>query len=186
MYRGLKGILIFTLGAAVGSVVTWRALKNKYEQIVQEEIDSFKAKMSEKREAKLGEPTDEEPVSDPLREKYEALTSIYSTEKGGSVSVKNNSHITILHPDEFAEDKNYEPESLIYWADGVLSDDQGNIIEDVDDLVGADFADHFGEYEEYSVYIRNDKYNCEYEITQDLREYGDVFVTGGPDLTDEE
>ena len=68
----------------------------------------------------------------------------------------------------------------------MLSDDRGNLVDDIDDLVGADFADHFGEYEEYSIYIRNDKYKCEYEVIQDLRKYDDVFINDGPDLTDEE
>jgi hypothetical protein len=186
MYRGLKGVLIFTLGATVGSVVTWRVLKAKYEQIVQEEINSFKAKMAEKHEAELGEPDKEKPIPEMSREEYEALADIYSIEKGGSDSMKNKSHITILHPDDFAEDEDYETESLIYWSDGILSDDRGNMIDDIDDLVGEDFADHFGEYEEYSIYIRNEKYKCEYEIVQDLRKYVDVFVNDGPDLTDEE
>lgn len=184
MYRGLKSTLIFTLGAAVGSAVTWRLLKTRYEQIVQEEIDSFKAKMAEKHEVSLGEPDSETSNPKTIREEYVELANNYSIEKGGSDSMK--SHITVLSPDDFAEDEDYETESLIYWSDGMLSDDRGNLVDDIDDLVGADFADHFGEYEEYSIYIRNNKYKCEYEIIQDLRKYVDVFINDGPDLTDEE
>ena len=33
---------LFTAGAAIGSVVTWKLVKTKYEQIAQEEIDSVK------------------------------------------------------------------------------------------------------------------------------------------------
>ena len=32
--------MIFVVGAAVGSIVTWRYIDKKYEQIAQEEIDS--------------------------------------------------------------------------------------------------------------------------------------------------
>lgn len=35
-------ILMFAVGAAVGSAVTWKFVKTKYEQIAQEEIDSVK------------------------------------------------------------------------------------------------------------------------------------------------
>lgn len=186
MYRGLKSTLIFALGAAVGSAVTWRLLKTKYEQIVQEEIDSFKAKMAEKHEAELGEPADETPSQEMTREQYEALADIYSIEKGGSDSMKQKSHITVLDPNDFAEDEDYETETLILWSDGMLSDDRGNLVDDIDDLVGSDYEDHFGEYEDFSIYIRNDKYKCEYEIIKDLRKYDDVFINDGPDLTDEE
>lgn len=183
MYNGLKGTLIFALGAAIGSAVTWRVLKTKYEQIVQEEIDSFKAKMATKLEPENDEPEFDDSDNIIMTE-YRDLASRYSTEKGGPEPIK--SHIKVLTPDEFAEDEEYEAETLIEWSDGKLSDDRGNLVEDIDDLVGADYADHFCEYEEYSIYIRNEKYKCEYEIVQDLRTYDEVFGSDGPDLTDED
>ena len=38
----LNNVLIFAVGAAIGSAVTWKLLKTKYERIAQEEIDSVK------------------------------------------------------------------------------------------------------------------------------------------------
>ena len=35
-------VLMFAVGAAIGSAVTWKVVKAKYEKIVQEEIDSIK------------------------------------------------------------------------------------------------------------------------------------------------
>jgi hypothetical protein len=192
MHNGLKSALIFMAGATIGSVVTWKVLKTKYEQIVQEEIDSFKAKMAEKH-APVEDGSDEgpgdEPTIDTDREEYARIANMYSNKEGGSDSMEHKSHITVLHPNEFAEDEDYETETLILWSDDILSDDRGNIVEDVKDLIGEDFRDHFGEYEDYSIYIRNDKYKCEYEIVQDLRGYDEVFTTQEketPDLTDEE
>lgn len=192
MYRGLKGILIFSVGAAAGSVVTWKILKTKYEQIVQEEIDSFKAKMAEKHAPVDSEDStdlDNDIVGESVLDEYDRLTDKYSNKEGGSDFMEPTSHITILHPNEFAEDEEYETETLVLWSDDILSDDRGNIVEDANDLVGEDFKDHFGDYEEYSIYVRNDKYKCEYEVIQDLREYSDVFPgreKNDPDLTDEE
>ena len=37
---------IFVAGAAIGSAVTWKVVKNKYEQITQEEIKSVKEEYS--------------------------------------------------------------------------------------------------------------------------------------------
>ena len=42
--------IIFIIGAAIGSAVTWKYAKTKYEQIAQEEIDSVKEVFA-KREA---------------------------------------------------------------------------------------------------------------------------------------
>ena len=42
MNSTLNKIVIFALGAAVGSLATWKFLKTKYERIAQEEIDSVK------------------------------------------------------------------------------------------------------------------------------------------------
>ena len=39
----LSNFFLFATGALVGSVVTWKIVKTKYEQIAQEEIDSVKA-----------------------------------------------------------------------------------------------------------------------------------------------
>ena len=48
MSEGLKNTIIFTVGAAIGSVVTWKILKTKYEQIANEEIESVKEVYREK------------------------------------------------------------------------------------------------------------------------------------------
>ena len=37
-----KNVLIFAAGAAIGSAVTWKLIKTKYEQIANEEIESVK------------------------------------------------------------------------------------------------------------------------------------------------
>ena len=38
----LSNAIMFAAGAAIGSVVTWRLLKTKYENLVQEEIESIR------------------------------------------------------------------------------------------------------------------------------------------------
>lgn len=42
MTQKITNVLIFAVGAAVGSAVTWKILKTKYDRIIQEEIDSIK------------------------------------------------------------------------------------------------------------------------------------------------
>ncbi len=73
------------------------------------------------------------------------------------------------------ENDNYTQISLVYYAgDGVLADDEDEVVEDIEDTVGEDFAEHFGEYEDDSVFIRNDRLRCDYEILRDNRSFSDV------------
>jgi lipopolysaccharide export system protein LptC len=60
--------MMFVLGVAVGSVVTWRYVEKKYEQIAQDEIDSVKEVFS-KREAEFTEDTEVQIKADNAKEK---------------------------------------------------------------------------------------------------------------------
>lgn len=44
-------------------------------------------------------------------------------------------------------------------------------------LLGGDSLEHFGEYEDDSVYVRNDAKKCDYEILLDQRNYQEIFET---------
>ena len=56
----------------------------------------------------------------------------------------------------------------------IITDENDEPIDDIDDIVGSDFAEHFGEYEDDSVFIRNDRLQCDYEILRDDRNYADI------------
>ena len=53
-------------------------------------------------------------------------------------------------------------------------DDGGDKIEDVDDVVGMESLTRFGEYEDDSVFVRNDRLRCDYEILMDERTYSEA------------
>lgn len=82
----------------------------------------------------------------------------------------------VIYPEEYGALDDHETVSLLYYADGVLADDSGDKVEDIADKVGADFYTHFGEYEEDSVFIRNDARKCDYEILMDSRNYDEVLA----------
>ena len=84
----------------------------------------------------------------------------------------------VIMPDQFSEYADYDTISLTYYADGILaSDDTDEIIEDIDDVVGEDSLNHFGEFEDDSVYVRNDERKCDYEILRNNRTYAEVVGT---------
>lgn len=188
MNRKLSNVLLFTAGVAVGSLVTWRYFKSKYE-VVEDEIE-------EKTEETEGETEteDEDPeVSEskmsykkpPLKEYVKMVESNGYVPKthmeevkeeiaNGEWDDKDVYEPFIIRPEEYGEIHAYETLSLNYYADGVLTDELDNPIEDVESLVPADFADHFGEYEDDVVHVRNDNLECDYEILRDLRKFTDV------------
>lgn len=174
-------VFAFIFGAAIGSAITWKLVKTKYERIAQEEIDSVKETFSQRKNTEKisEEPQDEAPKTPDLSEKP-SLTEYakilrdegYTVDEKGGVDMKNRPYI--ITPDEFGELDGYDAESLTYYADGVLTDDWDKPIEDVDDLVGEDSLTHFGEYEEDSVFVRNDRYSTDYEILRDNRTFSEI------------
>ncbi len=179
----VTGLIMFALGAAMGSAVTWQFAKKKYEQIAEEEINSVKEIFS-KREQNFSdvEITVEPQSSAEARlEKFEAKPDI-STYAGilknegyvpeGTEMAENKPYV--ISPDEFGEFKDYDTISLTYYADQILVDDGGDKIEDVDDVVGMESLTHFGEYEDDSVFVRNDRLKCDYEILMDERTYSEA------------
>lgn len=90
----------------------------------------------------------------------------------GTEMVENKPYV--ISPDEFGENEDYDTISLTYYADQVLVDDGGDKIEDVDDVVGMESLTHFGEYEDDSVFVRNDRLRCDYEILMDERTYSEA------------
>ena len=189
MNDGLKIILTFALGAAAGSVVTWKLCKTKYEQIAQEEIDSVKEVFS-KRMSQIDEfITKEDPEEDPEKKEYLTIVSKYTTngneEKGGSNTMDVGTTPYVISPDEFDELDEYDTSSLTYYADGILADEFDEVIEDVDEIIGMDSLHHFGEFEDDSVFVRNDRLRCDYEILLDHRNYSDlhpVNEVAGPEM----
>ena len=69
----------------------------------------------------------------------------------------------VISPDEFDE-AGFETITLIYKPDGTLEDTAGNNIGDAVDFLDIDPSDHFGEYEDDSVFIRDHENQIDYEI----------------------
>ena len=182
----LSSTLIFLGGAVIGSAVTYKVLKTRYEQLMKEEVDSVKevfARLNgvdETEESKkyvdcTEEPTEEDVVNEIIASEGYTSNNTEKPQKGGPGPMESDRPYVIT-PEEFGEleDEGYDIVVLNYYTDGVLADDSHFIVEDVDAVVGADFADHFGEYEDDSVHVRNDRLKTDYEILREARAYKDV------------
>ena len=157
--------LTFLAGAAIGYIVTRKMLETKYAQIADEEIESVKevyAQAEKERAAK---------------EEYEARAAEYASaiepeEKIIEVKeVETMIKPRVISADDYG-DCDYDIVNLTYYADGILADEYGEVVEDVDETVGSDFASHFDEGD--SVFIRNDGLRIDYEINRDTMTYREL------------
>lgn len=210
MRNTLTNVIAFAAGAAVGSAVTWKLVKTKYERIAQEEIDSVKEVFSNRQSDELEwDHSDSEVIGKvesvvergdgvevavsqlDIKGYAEQLQDMeYTDYSNNSVpkkqkTAKRTTNPYVIAPEEFGEMDGYREISLTYYADKVLADDYDEIVDDVDGTVGLDSLNHFGEYEDDSVFVRNDELKCDYEILLDTRKFTDVASNSPHQVEDE-
>lgn len=176
----------FVAGLTIGAAGAWYYLKDKYAKLAEEEIASVKAAYA-KREKPT---TEEKTVSLVNAAKNMDKGSITEyTQRLQEAGYKDYSRTIDEKPSgtpgEFGELEDYTKVSLTYFADGILADECGEIVDDVEEIIG-DGLDHFGEYEEDSVFVRSDAKRCDYEILKDLRDFSDFKKKNFPPNNDEE
>ena len=179
MSNGVKYVFTFALGAAAGALVAWKVLDERYKRIMDEEVESFRAAISnkEKNEADKPETDKAEPkFTESDRENYATTIAncgyaSYSDAKDGLEHIDD---IRVITPMEFAEKEDYDTHTLTYYSDGVLTDEQDKPVEDIDEVVGLESLEIFGMCDTDSVYVRNDRLKTDYEILLDMRPYSDV------------
>lgn len=205
-------VIMFAAGAAIGSAVTWKIVKTKYDQLVQEEIESvkkaFSSNFTESKDVDVEETADESeedkaPAKTTTRQinweeledldeeddeveggstlnDYAKLVEKYNNLKGGLKTMKNvsNDKPYVIEPMEFGELDDYSTFELTYYADGILEDEDYDIVRDVEDLLGPDALNSFGEYEDDAVFVRNDFLHADFQILKDYRTYDEARSVG--------
>ena len=207
-------IASFFIGAAVGSIGTYFAVRNKFQAFADEQIESVKEVFSKRAESTELDPekedgsrlkhekTDSESpkvIIDPKGSKGDAAKPDFVTKEELEEILKESNDISedsgyvdysnkkeqikekvmqtekpyVITPDEFGDIYEYEKLTLFYFADGVVTDSERQPLDDVDEIVGLDSLDHFGEYEDDAVYVRNDRLKADYEILKDLENYAE-------------
>ena len=194
MNTTMSNAVAFTIGVATGASVTYILIKKHFKKIADDEIDTMREYFQNKRakeanaleeesdEAEVKEARDEHQEDKPNIREYASLikkenyTNYSDTTADKKKEVDDVEKPYVITPEEFGE-LDYSTISLTYYSDDVLTYESDELVEDVDDIVGADFAEHFGEYEDDSVFIRNDRMKTDFEILVDKRNYSDVVET---------
>lgn len=169
----MKGVALlgFIFGFAAGSAATYFYMKSK------EEVVEFKPEEPKKVEPirenefyRAAHDTTYDRALETLKEaKDNPIPPVsYSESYNETVEAKKDeierNELKYPSPEEFGDNPDYSKFTLKYYKDGVLIDDQNNPLDNPEEVIGADFMDHFGEYEEDVAYIRNDRLKSDFEI----------------------
>ena len=193
MKNTVTSLLLFTAGAAVGSLVTWKFLKTKYERIAQEEIDSVKEmwgtfdREDDDEDEYIETEDDEDDWDETVVQDYAAITRRYSgasdnksdNDKEGEGDGDGFPYINgpyVISPDEFGDGNfGHALHCITYYADGVLADDWWVEL-DIEETIGEEAIEAFGKYVDDVVHVRNERLQADYEVTRDPRRYEDVLA----------
>ena len=196
----MKNLLCFVAGSAIGSVVTWKLIEKKYKDLADEEIESvietFKNRKPRITKDNVKETV--EKVINKYKEPKEIVEDIvtaerYSIENEEEIDEDDESNYTInvdndvevitpyvITPEQFGEYNEYGTKTLTYYADNVLTDEVDNPItsDEMVTMIGPDALDHFGEYEDDSVYIRDETNEMDYEILKSEKMFSEIPKRG--------
>ena len=166
----------------IESVVT--TFKERYDKIEKILTDEQKEKIgvySSEKEFKVIEP-DIQTEEEPYKDKVEDLG--YSV--GVDLSENNDKHVDnitqiddvkidmapyTISEEEFGEFGNEEM-TLILYADGVLADEQDQLIDDPESLLG-NCLEEFGEYDD-ALYVRNESKEIDFVVIRSDKTFDDV------------
>lgn len=197
-----KTVIGFLVGLVIGSVLTYHGLKNKVEAEIDEEVDKIKEFYKDQLEKQQAEYFEKEEylkskvdLADDKGIVVSKIINLNNIEKFEEVPNEDTDNdidespsgvFEVFKDDIIAQDKpfvieedrvgeyiSYDLISLIYFSDGVLTDDWEVPVENPDETLGKEYIEYF-ETGEDVVYVRNDKLKCEFEITRDLRTYEEV------------
>lgn len=178
----LSSVIIFCGGIFIGGFLTWDFFKTKYEKIADEEIASVKETF-EHRESRPDKnyKVEEElkgndayvNIIDSTGYRNYSNTTIETNKKGGTADMELN-HPYVITPEQYEDNVDYTKVSLTWYSDEVLEDDWGNVL-DPDDVIGRDALATFGQYEDDSVFVRDDDEQIDYEVLRDTRSYEETY-----------
>ena len=191
--ENIKNVLLFTAGLVIGSVVTWKMTKDKYEQWANDEIRMMREYYNQKEEEYYEEEDlDEEPIEAEVRTERSTKPDLTEyTSKLNESGYTDYSEISkkdekeeddesdmeekpyVISPEEFGDFDDYETIELTYYKNGYVTDDQDILMsnDEVEEAIGWNNITRMGEDEEDALHVRNEKRKTDYEILQVFDDY---------------
>lgn len=168
---GIKEVVIFAAGFVAGGLVVNKLVEKKYEDISNQEIESVKEVYHKKlEEAHANNDIPDEAAETEQTRKGTSTMRAYSDiikSSNYSSPVTNEPDLPyVITPEAYMEPNGYDKLACNYYNNDVLTDENDEPVE-IEEIMGShDMLDRMGEYETDTLYIRNDKTEADYEITQ--------------------
>lgn len=183
----------FAAGCVVGYFLGRKSNEKEFEDLLTKEIEDFKEayRESHKEDSDISEPESEghitnDPISGPESEGQVTNDPISNyrnlvTDLGyGHANIEDDEDEDwpyMIPPDEYGDCEGYSCLNMTYFkGDNVLIDNDNQVIDDPCKYIMEDFADHFGDYEDDAIHVRNDKLKCDIEVLLDVRRFSDVMA----------
>lgn len=172
----MKGFFIFAAGLVVGAVAGAYLVKDKIMADAKQEIEEVREYYKSKKENKKEEVEEQEQPKEE-KEEYKEIANNYvnynKVEQPKVHSVLDDAPY-VIDVEEFGMNEEYDTMTLTYFADGVLTDDVDDVVEDPDVLVGLDNLKIFEEFGASAVYVRNEVWKTDFEILKDDWKWSDL------------
>ena len=182
----LTGVLIFATGFLGGSASAYFALKKRFDILLAEEIESVKGTY---------EKFNKENLSDSVQKMKDALGIVSPSGRMRNHHEQENQNYEknppkeenakepdfdepyLIPPTEFNEIYGYETSTLTLYSDGTIADEDMEIVEDADDILGEENLQQLKDGEADCIYIRNDSKYSDYEILRDYGTFEDAVIS---------
>ena len=166
------------MGTTIGAAVSWIVAKNRYKTLAEEDIKSVREAFKNMvDDGAKGIYTENENLTDKdSKKKYNTIinNNRYSN-NNKETEMDKIIRPCVISPEQFGDIEEYDTVTLYYYADGILVDENDSPVDNIDSVIGFDSLKTFGEYEDDSVFVRNDEKKIYYEILKDERKYIDII-----------
>jgi hypothetical protein len=172
----------FAIGGISGFLFANHVLKEKYDKIVEEEVESIKASFRKYQIDQEAEKESEEEI-EAVKQEYEELVDNlgYDTISEDMIEEipepnENEVHHMIISEDQFGKIEDYETITLLLLQDGVMVDDDYDRMsdEEIQWAIGDVDLKAFAKSDAETMYIRNNRIKVYYEIVKDDQTYAEI------------
>lgn len=174
-----SAFMIFVTGFAGGGISAYFALKKFFENRLEDEVKSVKD--SYERFHRTTEAVHN--VSDAVNKTCETQQKVAESLQDLSDTVSepiddDPDEPYFIEPEEFFEYDDYQSIPLTLYADGIVADDEMEIVDDPEEILGEDNLRQFMESDSGgdTMYIRNDSKHSKYELIRDIYTYEQSLI----------
>ena len=199
----MKKGFIFLGGLITGAVITYFAMKNKCEEYIQKEIKEVKDELHNRHNDVENEVIDveeteevkdtEDDVTEEIKDtedaenhqEYNDIINEYAPSNEVEISeIEREDDPRFAHivtPEDFGSIEGYDYDSLYWHPNNVVTnntDTESRHPDELYNLVGMSWSEiesHFGEYEDDTVFVRNNDLKCDYEILRTIEDFEERY-----------